>query len=90
MVTSLLDSAGAPTRAGRFRPLAERALADERLSRDEALAVLEGDDDAATSLFVEGYLTTPGQGRDEALATITGLGFEVESGLDPRPASVTA
>lgn len=45
---------------------------------------------AATSLFVEGYLTTPGQRRDEALAMITDLGFEVESGLDTRPASVTA
>jgi biotin synthase len=33
---------------------------------------------AATSLFVDGYLTTPGQRRDEAHAMIEGLGFEVE------------
>jgi biotin synthase len=33
---------------------------------------------AANSLFVEGYLTTSGQGRDEALAMIRELGFEVE------------
>jgi biotin synthase len=33
---------------------------------------------AANSLFMEGYLTTPGQRRDEALAMIHALGFEVE------------
>jgi biotin synthase len=33
---------------------------------------------AANSIFVEGYLTTPGQPRDEALAMIAALGFEVE------------
>jgi biotin synthase len=33
---------------------------------------------AANSLFMEGYLTTPGQRRDDALAMIRDLGFEVE------------
>jgi biotin synthase len=33
---------------------------------------------AANSLFVRGYLTTPGQPADEALAMIQALGFEVE------------
>jgi biotin synthase len=33
---------------------------------------------AANSLFVEGYLTTPGQRWDEAFAMIRALGFEVE------------
>jgi biotin synthase len=33
---------------------------------------------AANSLFVRGYLTTPGQPADEALAMIAALGFEVE------------
>jgi biotin synthase len=32
----------------------------------------------ANSLFVEGYLTTPGQRRDDARAMIHALGFEVE------------
>jgi biotin synthase len=38
---------------------------------------------AANSVFVEGYLTTPGQRRDEALAMIRALGFEVESDAAP-------
>ena len=33
---------------------------------------------AANSVFMQGYLTTPGQGRDETLAMIEALGFEVE------------
>jgi biotin synthase len=33
---------------------------------------------AANSIFVDGYLTTPGQSRDEAGAMIEVLGFEVE------------
>lgn len=33
---------------------------------------------AANSIFVEGYLTTPGQRYADALATIAALGFEVE------------
>lgn len=33
---------------------------------------------AANSLFVEGYLTTPGQARDDALTMIRDLGFEVD------------
>jgi biotin synthase len=34
---------------------------------------------AANSLFVEGYLTTPGQRRDAAVEMIDRLGFEVET-----------
>lgn len=33
----------------------------------------------ANSLFVEGYLTTPGQAAEEAQQMVTGMGFEVES-----------
>ena len=33
---------------------------------------------AANSIFVEGYLTTPGQGTREALQMIEDMGFEVE------------
>ncbi len=33
----------------------------------------------ANSLFVEGYLTTPGQAAEEAQRMVTGMGFEVES-----------
>ena len=33
---------------------------------------------AANSIFIEGYLTTPGQHRDDALAMIAALGFELE------------
>jgi len=33
---------------------------------------------AANSLFVDGYLTTPGQEWHEALAMIRGLGFEID------------
>jgi biotin synthase len=35
---------------------------------------------AANSIFVEGYLTTPGQRHQDALAMIRELGFEVEEG----------
>ena len=35
---------------------------------------------AANSIFVEGYLTTPGQGTRDALQMIEDLGFEVEEG----------
>ena len=35
---------------------------------------------AANSIFVEGYLTTPGQGTREALQMIEDMGFEVEEG----------
>ena len=34
---------------------------------------------AANSIFVEGYLTTPGQKAEEARRMIEGMGFEVES-----------
>jgi biotin synthase len=41
----------------------------------------------ANSIFVEGYLTTPGQARDAARAMIAALGFEVdgEGGHDGQP-----
>ena len=39
---------------------------------------------AANSVFVEGYLTTPGQHRSDALAMIRTLGFEVEGGTGAR------
>jgi biotin synthase len=35
---------------------------------------------AANSIFVEGYLTTPGQQHEEAFRMIRALGFEVEEG----------
>jgi biotin synthase len=34
----------------------------------------------ANSIFVEGYLTTPGQHHDDALQMIRALGFEIEDG----------
>ncbi len=37
----------------------------------------------ANSIFVEGYLTTPGQRRDEARTMIAALGFEVEGEAPP-------
>jgi biotin synthase len=43
---------------------------------------------AADSIFVEGYLTTPGQRRDEALAMIRALGFEVEGAAQPAGAEM--
>ena len=33
----------------------------------------------ANSIFVQGYLTTPGQPADEARRMIEGMGFEVET-----------
>jgi biotin synthase len=36
----------------------------------------------ANSLFVQGYLTTPGQRADEAFAMIEALGFEAETGVE--------
>lgn len=43
---------------------------------------------AANSIFVEGYLTTPGQQAEAAWRMITELGFEIEreEALDPTPA----
>jgi len=38
---------------------------------------------AANSIFVEGYLTTPGQAYREAHDMIAAMGFEVEPGVDP-------
>jgi len=42
----------------------------------------------ANSLFVDGYLTTPGQAAEEAHRMIADLGFEVDAAgrTDPRPA----
>lgn len=37
---------------------------------------------AANSIFVEGYLTTPGQAYDEAHSMIAAAGFEVEAGFE--------
>lgn len=41
---------------------------------------------AANSIFVEGYLTTPGQAFRDAHAMIARLGFEVEAGVEDVPA----
>jgi biotin synthase len=42
----------------------------------------------ANSIFIEGYLTTPGQRRDDALAMVRALGFEVERADEPAAAAV--
>ncbi len=42
---------------------------------------------AANSIFVNGYLTTPGQPRDEALAMVTDVGFEVEPAVETTVAA---
>jgi biotin synthase len=42
---------------------------------------------AANSIFVEGYLTTPGQRHADALAMIRDLGFEVEAAAPSRAAA---
>jgi len=47
----LVDSAEAILRGGAYRPLAERALADEPLRREEALAVLRSSDTGLRSLL---------------------------------------
>ena len=39
---------------------------------------------AANSIFVDGYLTTPGQAYGEAHAMIEGMGFEVETRREER------
>jgi biotin synthase len=44
---------------------------------------------AANSIFVEGYLTTPGQRREQALAMIHDLGFEVEVAVPPAARSLS-
>ena len=44
----------------------------------------------ANSLFVRGYLTTPGQSPDEARRMIEYMGFEVEEGIEAAPASTQA
>jgi biotin synthase len=54
----------------------ERALGDA-----QGLALFP-----ANSIFMEGYLTTPGQRRDDALAMVRALGFEVERADEPGDA----
>ena len=39
----------------------------------------------ANSIFVRGYLTTPGQDADEARRMIEEMGFEVEAAISPQP-----
>ena len=59
-------------------PRAEiRAAGGRELALGEAqpLALL-----AANSIFVDGYLTTPGQGHRDAVTMVESLGFEVERG----------
>ena len=43
---------------------------------------------AANSIFIEGYLTTPGQRRADALTMIQALGFEVERDAPGRPSAI--
>jgi biotin synthase len=45
---------------------------------------------AADSIFVEGYLTTPGQRVAEALATIRALGFQVDVPMPSRDGHASA
>lgn len=45
---------------------------------------------AANSIFVEGYLTTPGQAYRDAHAMVTDLGFEVEPGLEGSVSAAAA
>jgi biotin synthase len=62
-------------------PAAEIRIAggrEEHLGEYQALALY-----AANSIFVEGYLTTPGQAYRDAHAMIAAMGFEVEAGVDP-------
>ena len=52
------------------------------LAGAHALALL-----AANSIFVNGYLTTPGQSRDEAWTMLAEYGFEVETGTESAVAA---
>jgi len=45
---------------------------------------------AANSIFVEGYLTTPGQSWRDAIAMIDALGFELEDEMPSRDGQTTA
>ena len=52
---SLVECSEALLRAGTYRPLAERALADEPLQREEALAVLQSPDTGLPALLWAAY-----------------------------------
>lgn len=62
-----------------FRLTNPRAEIRAAGGRERALGAIQGLAlFAANSIFVEGYLTTPGQRRDDAATMIAALGFEVE------------
>jgi biotin synthase len=62
-----------------FRLTSPRADLRAAGGRERALGAAQGLAlFAASSIFVDGYLTTPGQRRDDARAMIGALGFEVE------------
>jgi biotin synthase len=81
----------APAPADCLRALALFRLTNPRAEiraaggREHALGALQGLAlFAANSIFVEGYLTTPGQKHAEALAMIGALGFAVEGAMTQR------
>src|SRR5262249_53287993 len=81
----------APAAADCLRALALFRLTNPRAEiraaggRERALDAVQGLAlFAANSLFVEGYLTTPGQGHADARTMIRALGFEVEGEGAPR------
>jgi biotin synthase len=69
-----------------FRLTNPRAEIRAAGGRERALGDLQGLAlFAANSIFVEGYLTTPGQRRDDAVSMIESLGFEIEEGEPASP-----
>ncbi len=86
-----LGARPAPGAADCLRALALFRLANPRAEiraaggRERALGAAQGLAlFAANSIFVEGYLTTPGQRHADARAMIRALGFEVEGEGAPR------
>src|SRR5436309_110969 len=86
-----LGARPAPGAADCLRALALFRLTNPRAEiraaggRERALGVAQGLAlFAANSIFVEGYLTTPGQRHADARAMIRALGFEVEGEGAPR------
>ncbi len=86
-----LDSRRPPAAADCLRALALFRLTNPTAEiraaggRERALGAAQGLAlFAADSIFVEGYLTTPGQPHAEAVAMIHALGFEIESESSPR------
>ncbi len=79
-------AAGACLRAlALFRLTNPRAEIRAAGGREHALGAAQGLAlFAANSIFVEGYLTTPGQHHADALSMIHALGFEVEGPVPPR------